>query len=160
VTDTGSGPFGTQSEAQNVPMLHRPQGLILLGAMVLAASALSAPPAPTKISFSLSGASSDLVLSSDETRILFAEDGVLKAVDLVSGSVLSVRRLPAGYGRLTAIPSHDDAFVFAAQYGDSKGPHQIWIGHLSGGEDISHLAPERLQGALDVLGRLSKSRAS
>src|SRR5664280_565658 len=117
-------------------MLHRPQGLILLGAMVLAASALSAPPAPTKISFSLSGASSDLVLSSDETRILFAEDGVLKAVDLVSGSVLSVRRLPAGYGRLTAIPSHDDAFVFAAQYGDSKGPHQIWIGHLSGAEDI------------------------
>lgn len=79
--------------------------LFVVGSLVLAASELSTPPAPTKVSFSLSAASSDLVLSSDETRVLFAEDGVLKAVDLVSGSVLSVRRLPAGYGRLVAIPS-------------------------------------------------------
>lgn len=117
-------------------MLRRPERLTLFGVLVLTTSALGAPPAPTKVSFSLSGASSDLVLSSDETRVLYAEGGTLKAVDLVSGSVLALRRLPAEYGRLAAIPDHDEAFVFAAQYGDSKGPHRIWIDHFSGGEDI------------------------
>lgn len=119
-------------------MLHRTRDFILFGALAFAASALSVPPSPPKVSFSLSGASSDLVLSSDEARVLFAERGVLKAVDLVSGSVLTLRRLPADleYGRLAVIPIHDEAFVFAAQYGDSKGPHRIWIGHLSGAEDI------------------------
>jgi hypothetical protein len=139
VNNTGSAPTGTQSEAQNGPMPHRTRDFILLAALAFAASALSVPPSPPpKVSFSLSGASSDLVLSSDETRVLVTEHGTLKAVDLVSGSVLTFRKLPAGleYGRLAVIPNHDEEFAFAAQYGDSKGPHRIWIGHLSVGEDI------------------------
>jgi hypothetical protein len=119
-------------------MLRRKRNFLLFGSLAFAASALSVPPAPPKVSFSLSGVSSDIVLSSDETRVLFAECGVLKAVDLVSGSVLTLRKLPAEleYGRLAVIPNHDEAFVVAAQYGDSKGPHRIWIGQLSGAEDI------------------------
>jgi len=151
VIETGGGTCGTQSEAQNVPMLLGTRGFIPFGSLVLAVSALSAPPTPTKVSFSLSGASSDLVLSSDETRVFFAEGGVLKAVDLDSSEILTLRKLPAGYARLAAIPNHDEAFAFAAQYGNSKGPHKIWIGHISAGEDIELALDENVSdGALLV----------
>lgn len=88
------------------------------------------------ITFAVSGARSGFVLSSDGTRVLFAERGQLKAVRLKDGLISVLRDLPSEYPDCAAIPGRPTTIVVAAQIGGYKSPHQVWLVRFSAADEI------------------------
>ncbi len=93
------------------------------------------------LTFETSLVHSSFALSSDGDRILFTEDGKLRAVSLHDGTVLTIRRLPVGTPNssnpsVTAVPRRPGTFILSKQRGDSHSAFDIWLEPLSGSRRI------------------------